>query len=52
MDERKIVAAAIQMFSTSDKEENKGTAEALMRDVAFAGAEFVALSDLGRFLGL
>jgi deaminated glutathione amidase len=46
MDERKIVAAAIQMSSTTDKEENKKTAEALIREAGSAGAQLVALPEL------
>ena len=52
MDERKIVAAAIQMSSTTDKEENKGTAEALIREAASAGAQLVALPELWSCHGL
>jgi predicted amidohydrolase len=52
MDERKIVAAAIQMSSTPDKEENKETAEALVREAASAGAELVALPELWSCHGL
>ena len=46
MHTREIVAAAIQMSSTTDREENKGTAEALIRDSVSAGAELVALPEL------
>jgi len=52
MDERKMVAAAIQMSSTPDKEENKETAEALIREAASAGAELVALPELWSCHGL
>jgi deaminated glutathione amidase len=52
MDERKMVAAAIQMSSTTDKEENKGTAEALIREAASAGAQLVALPELWSCHGL
>ena len=52
MDERKIVAAAIQMSSTTDKEENKRTAEALIREAASAGAQLVALPELWSCHGL
>ncbi len=52
MDERKIVAAAIQMSSTTDKEKNKGTAEALIREAASAGAQLVALPELWSCHGL
>lgn len=43
MSERKITAAAIQMSSTPDKEENKATAEALtptFRSYKWAHSEF------------
>lgn len=49
---RKISAAAIQMSSTADKEENKATAEALIRDAASAGVELVALPELWSCHGL
>ena len=52
MHERKMVAAAIQMSSTTDKEENKGTAEALTRKAASAGAELIALPELWSCHGL
>src|SRR3712207_7621584 len=52
MGERKIVAAAIQMSSTTDKEENKGTAEALIREAASDGAQLVALPELWSCHGL
>ena len=52
MDERKIVAAAIQMSSTTDKEENKGTAGPLIREAASAGAQLVALPELWSCHGL
>jgi len=52
MDERKITAAAIQMSSTPDKEENKDMAEALIRVAASAGAELVALPELWSCHGL
>lgn len=52
MDERKIIAAAIQMSSTPDKTENKKTAEALIREAASAGAELVALPELWSCHGL
>jgi predicted amidohydrolase len=52
MDERKMTAAAIQMSSKPDKEENKETAEALIRVAASAGAELVALPELWSCHGL
>jgi predicted amidohydrolase len=52
MDERKIMAAAIQMSSTPDKEENKATAEALIHGAVSAGADLVALPELWSCHGL
>src|SRR5215208_3176071 len=52
MDGRKIRAAAIQMSSTPDKEENKATAEALSREEVTAGADLVALPELWSCHGL
>jgi deaminated glutathione amidase len=52
MDGRKLVAAAIQMSSTPDKRENKGTAEALVREAVSAGADLVALPELWSCHGL
>jgi predicted amidohydrolase len=52
MDERKMTAAAIQMSSTLDKEENKDAAEGLIRGAASAGAELVALPELWSCHGL
>ncbi len=52
MDERKMVAAAIQMSSTPDKEENKEVAEALVRSAVSAGAGLVALPELWSCHGL
>jgi deaminated glutathione amidase len=52
MDERKMTVAAIQMSSTPDKEENRETAEALIRVAASAGAELVALPELWSCHGL
>jgi deaminated glutathione amidase len=43
---REITAAAVQMSSTLDKEQNRQTAEALVREAASAGAHFVALPEL------
>ena len=52
MDGRKMTAAAIQMSSTPDKEENFGTAETLIREAVSAGAELVALPELWSCHGL
>jgi predicted amidohydrolase len=52
MEGRKIRAAAIQMSSTPDKEENKVTAEALIRGAVSAGADLVALPELWSCHGL
>jgi predicted amidohydrolase len=52
MNGRKIRAAAIQMSSTPDKEENKVTAEALIRGAVSAGADLVALPELWSCHGL
>ena len=52
MDGRKTLAAAIQMSSTPDKEENKATAEALIREAVSAGADLVALPELWSCHGL
>jgi len=52
MDGRKLVAAAIQMSSTPDREENRATAEALIRGAFSAGAELVALPELWSCHGL
>ena len=52
MDGRKIRAAAIQMSSTPDKEENKATAEAIVREAVSAGADLVALPELWSCHGL
>jgi predicted amidohydrolase len=52
MEGRKIRAAAIQMSSTPDKEENKETAEALVREAVSAGADLVALPELWSCHGL
>jgi deaminated glutathione amidase len=49
---RKMMAAAIQMSSTPDKQENLATAEALIRESAAAGAELVALPELWTCHGL
>jgi predicted amidohydrolase len=52
MEGRKIRAAAIQMSSTPDKEENKVTAEALIRGAVSAGADLVGLPELWSCHGL
>jgi predicted amidohydrolase len=46
MDGRRLAAAVIQMSSTLDKEENKETAESLIREAVSAGADLVALPEL------
>lgn len=52
MDERKITAAAVQMSSTPNKEENLETAERLIRASVSSGAELVALPELWSCHGL
>lgn len=52
MSGRKVVAAAIQMSSTPDKNENLDTAERLMREAVAAGADLVALPELWSCHGL
>jgi deaminated glutathione amidase len=52
MDERKITAAAIQMSSSPDREENKATAEALIHGAVSDGADLVALPELWSCHGL
>ncbi|MGF1473667.1 MAG: carbon-nitrogen hydrolase family protein [Rubrobacteraceae bacterium] len=52
MAEREIVVAAIQMSSTLIKEENKTTAETLIREAVSSGAELVALPELWSCHGL
>jgi predicted amidohydrolase len=52
MNGRKLVAAAIQMSSTPDKEENKETADALVQAAVSAGADLVALPELWSCHGL
>ena len=52
MNDRKLVAAAIQMSSTPDKEENRETAEILVREAVSAGADLVALPELWSCHGL
>jgi deaminated glutathione amidase len=44
--ERKLVAAAVQMSSTPEKAENVDTAERLIREAASRGADLVALPEL------
>ena len=48
----RLSIAAIQMSSTPDKEENKATAEALIRDAVSSGADLVALPELWSCHGL
>jgi len=52
MEGPKIRAAAIQMSSTPDKEENKERAEALIREAVSAGADLVSLPELWSCHGL
>ncbi|BBL78719.1 carbon-nitrogen hydrolase [Rubrobacter xylanophilus] len=52
MEGRTVTAAAIQMSSTPDKEENRRVAEALIREAAGAGATLVALPELWSCHGL
>jgi deaminated glutathione amidase len=52
MNGREIRAAAIQMSSTPDKEENLGTAERLIRSAVSSGADLVALPELWSCHGL
>jgi predicted amidohydrolase len=52
MDGRSLAAAAIQMSSTPDKEDNKETAAALIREAVSAGADLVALPELWSCHGL
>ena len=52
MNGRKLTAAAIQMSSTPDREENKATAGALIRAAVSAGADLVALPELWSCHGL
>ena len=52
MEGRKLRVAAIQMSSTPDKEENKETAEALIREAVSARADLVALPELWSCHGL
>src|ERR687885_2766075 len=52
MEDRKLVAAAIQMSSTPDRGENRETAQALIREAASAGAELAALPELWSCHGL
>ncbi len=47
-----MIAAAIQMSSTPDREENKKTAERLIREAASAGADLVSLPELWSCHGL
>ncbi len=52
MSGQEIMAAAIQMSSTPDKEENLETAERLIRAAASSGADLVALPELWSCHGL
>ncbi len=52
MSGKKMKVAAIQMSSTPDKEENKETAEALIRSAVSEGAELVGLPELWSCHGL
>ncbi|MBA2693356.1 MAG: carbon-nitrogen hydrolase family protein [Rubrobacter sp.] len=52
MSEREMVAAAIQMSSTPDKNENFEAAEGLIREAAKRGAQFVALPEMWSCHGL
>ena len=52
MEGRKIKAAALQMSSTPEKEENVEVAARLVREAASAGAELVALPELWSCHGL
>jgi predicted amidohydrolase len=52
MNGREITAAAIQMSSTPNKEENLDTAERLMRSAASSGAGLIALPELWNCHGL
>jgi predicted amidohydrolase len=52
MNGREITAAAIQMSSTPNKEENLDKAERLMRSAVSAGADLVALPELWSCHGL
>jgi deaminated glutathione amidase len=52
MSAREITAVAIQMSSTPDKEENRETAERLIREAVSAGADLVALPELWSCHGL
>ena len=52
MQDRKVMAAAIQMSSSPDKEENRQAAEDLIRRAVSAGADLVALPELWSCHGL
>jgi predicted amidohydrolase len=49
---RELTAAAIQMSSTPNKDENLATAEQLIHAAASAGADLVALPELWNCHGL
>src|ERR687896_1688489 len=52
MSSRRMVAAAIQMSSTPDKQENREASESLIREAVSAGADLVALPELWSCHGL
>lgn len=52
MSQSKVIAAAIQMSSTPDKQQNWDTAESLIREAAGAGAILIALPELWSCHGL
>ncbi len=52
MNRQNITAAAIQMSSTPDKEENQATADRLVREAVAAGATLVGLPELWSCHGL
>jgi predicted amidohydrolase len=52
MNARELKVAAVQMSSTPDKEQNRETAEAHVREAASSGADLVALPELWSCHGL
>jgi len=52
MDGREITAAAIQVSSTPNKEENLATAERIIRSAVCSGADLIALPELWNCHGL